>query len=252
MESALIVIGGDCADDNTSSGMGSENKVHEPKPVTVTNDNAVEWHKVKFKGNDFNFGKVGENELSNCDVVWKYFFRSEAKWKNNRYLAQCMFCESVVVGRVSGMCNHITHCLKCDSETRTKLLKNKSLKNKPASLKEEMHAMSNKRFEMNSADAGKKSGGIDSYFERSISSKVHDELHVLLAQALIWGNIGFNFINNPFFIRFLKKLRPAYSLPSEYILANRIFNSIASQTLLEVLENIQERATNGKFKSFFT
>ena len=101
-----------------------------------------------------------------------------------------------------------------------------------------MHATSKKRFEMNFADTGKKTGDIDSYFERSINSKVHDELHVLLAQALIWGNIGFNFINNPFFIRFLKKLRPAYSLPSEYILANRIFNYIVSHTLLEVLESI--------------
>ena len=51
--------------------------------------------------------------------------------------------------------------------------------------------MHRQRNEMKSTDIGKKAGDI---VKRSINSKLHDEVYVLLAQALIWGNFGFNFL----------------------------------------------------------
>lgn len=75
MESAHIDINSNCADDNVSSCVGSEIKVHEPKPITTANVNELECHKVAFKGDDFNFGRIGE-KISNYDMVWKYSFRS--------------------------------------------------------------------------------------------------------------------------------------------------------------------------------
>jgi len=56
----------------------------------------------------------------------------------------------------------------------------------------------------------KKSGStISAYLEQKLDKKSQEHLHIMLLQALIWGNISFNFVNNPFFIRFLSKLRPS-------------------------------------------
>ena len=60
MKSAPININSDCADDNVSSCVGSEIKVHEPKPITNAYGNELECHKVTSKGDDFNFGRIGE------------------------------------------------------------------------------------------------------------------------------------------------------------------------------------------------
>jgi len=62
---------------------------------------------------------------------------------------------------------------------------------------------------------GKKTGSkINAYMEQKLDKKSQEHLHIMLLQVLIWGNIPFNFVNNPFFIRCLSKLRPSYCLPT--------------------------------------
>ena len=56
----------------------------------------------------------------------------------------------------------------------------------------------------------KKSGStISAYMEQNLDKKSYEHLHIMLLQALMWGNNPFNFANNPFFIRFLSKLNVA-------------------------------------------
>ena len=123
-----------------------------------------------------------------------------------------------------------------------------------------MKASSKKRFEMknevevNKAEVNKaamkrkKSGStISAYMEQKLDKNSQEEIHVLLLQALIWGNISFNFVNNPFFIRFLSKLRPSYSLPTSFVFSSRIFNSLCTQIVVENMDRINNRTSNGEF-----
>jgi len=55
---------------------------------------------------------------------------------------------------------------------------------------------------------------ISAYMEQKLDKKSQEPLHIMLLQALIWGNTPFYFVHNPFFIRFLSKLRSSYCLPT--------------------------------------
>ena len=102
-------------------------------------------------------------------------------------------------------------------------------KDVPFHLADKMKASSQRRFEMKNeaevdetATKRKTSGSkISAYMEQKLDKKSEEYLHIMLLQALIWGNISFNFVDNTFFIRFLSKLRPSYCLPTASMFSNR-------------------------------
>ena len=83
-------------------------------------------------------------------------------------------------------------------------------KDPPVNLADEMKAFSQRRFEMKNetevdetATKRNKSGSkISAYMEQKLDWKSKEHLHIMLLQALMWGNISFKFANNPFFIQF--------------------------------------------------
>ena len=88
---------------------------------------------------------------------------------------------------------------------------------------------------------------IHAYMEQKLDKKSQEQIHILLLQAVIWGNISFQFVNNPFFSRFLSKLRPSYSLPTSFVFLSRIFNPLCTQIVVENMYRINNRASNGEF-----
>ena len=79
-------------------------------------------------------------------------------------------------------------------------------KDSPVNLTDEMKASSQRRFEMKSeaevdktATKRKNTGSkISAFMEQKLDKKSQEPLHIMLLQALIWGNISFNFVNKPF------------------------------------------------------
>ena len=91
------------------------------------------------------------------------------------------------------------------------------------------------------------SSSIMNFMEQKVDTNTSEALHILLLQAIIWGNLSWNFLNNPFFIRFLALLRPSYKLPSGDVFASRIFNSLSAQVIVQNMESIKSRLYNGKW-----
>ena len=95
-----------------------------------------------------------------------------------------------------------------------------------------MTAVSSRRFEMKpSAKEVKKRkmssalSSITHFMEQKIDSSMSETLHILLLQAIICGNLSWNFLNNPYFKRFLVLLRPSYKFPSGDIFKKNMMES---------------------------
>ena len=73
----------------------------------------------------------------------------------------------------------------------------------------------------------------------------------MLLQALIWGNVPFNFVNNPFFIRFLSKLRPSHCLPTASVFSSQIFNTLSTKIVVENMEKVNSRIYSGEILTNF-
>ncbi|CAG8493613.1 1341_t:CDS:2 [Cetraspora pellucida] len=80
----------------------------------------------------------------------------------------------------------------------------------------------------------------DFFNKTSISPDKINELHTLLLQSLIYSNVPFRFVENPFFALFLKKLYSSYNLPSRYILTHRIMQAEYARVLLEMVDHLEE------------
>ena len=109
-------------------------------------------------------------------------------------------------------------------------MKSMNDKDSPVDLTDDMKASSQRRFVMKSeaevdetATKRKNTGlKISAYMEQKLDKKSQEPLHIMLLQGLIWGNVPFNSVNNPFFIRFLSKLRPSYCLPTASVFSSRL------------------------------
>ncbi|CAG8452847.1 648_t:CDS:2 [Dentiscutata heterogama] len=72
-----------------------------------------------------------------------------------------------------------------------------------------------------------------------LSDKI-DKLHTLLLRSLIYSNVAFQFVENPFFALFLNKLYSSYNLPSRYTLTYRIMQAEYAKVLSEMIDHLEE------------
>ena len=211
--------------------------------------------KLRYGATDIIFVSLDKKQEKIFDTVWAHYLRSNEKEKNNRYLACCRYCNKIMAGRTSYLRAHITNeCVIASSEVRATVFKQSSKIEKPAALAEDMTAVSNRRFEVKPSGKEMKkqkmnsgSSSIMNFMEQKVDTNTSEALHILLLQAIIWGNLSWNFLNNPFFIRFLALLRPSYKLPSGDVFASRIFNSLSAQIIVQNMESINSRLYNGKW-----
>ncbi|CAG8838794.1 4512_t:CDS:2, partial [Gigaspora margarita] len=133
-----------------------------------------------------------------------------------RYSAKCTYCDQIFEAHKEAIANHIINSYhKILAENR--ILYSRIIKNKPEQVTESsMH----------------KAVLITDHFDKAtmLLEKV-DELHTLLLQALIYSNIAFSFVENLFFILFVKNLYPSYNPLSRYTLTHRILQSEYAQIL---------------------
>ena len=227
-------------------------------------DQSIDTNKAQvlpYEGRNIKFVVLEAKVAKSCDSIWLHYLRAEEKFKNNRYLACCVYCHKIMQGRTAYLKNHLAkQCHSCPPEISAAILITLNKKAKSVIVAEEMIDFSQKKFEegedipisdltseaLDNPAYSPALPSINQFFEKKKGTGTQEALHVLLLQALIWDNISFNFLNNPFFIRFLAKLRPSYKLLSTEGYSSRIFNSISAQVVLQNIQKINSRVYDGE------
>ncbi|CAG8730422.1 8917_t:CDS:2 [Dentiscutata erythropus] len=174
---------------------------------------------------------------NNFGTHWTGFLRSKQvkNTKSRRYNAKCSYCNKVFEARKEAMISHITNiCQKILADDKILYIRKINKKNPENISKsypdEDIDISSKKR----------KATLTDFFNKASISPDKINELHTLLLQSLIYSNVPFRFVENPFFALFLKKLYSSYNLPSRYILTHRIMQAEYARVLLEMVDRLEE------------
>ncbi|CAG8855320.1 31024_t:CDS:1, partial [Gigaspora margarita] len=157
----------------------------------------------------------------NFGIHWSGFLRSK-ELKNNkarRYNAKCTYCGQIFEAHKEVMTNHILNvCRKIPAENR--ILYSRTTKNK---------------IEQVTEISTHKAVLVTDYFDKAMMlPEKASALHTLLLQALVYGNVPFSFIENPFFILFLNNLRSSYNPPSRYTLSNSIIQTEYARILVKM------------------
>ncbi|CAG8848489.1 33934_t:CDS:2, partial [Gigaspora margarita] len=167
----------------------------------------------------------------NFGIHWSGFLHSK-ELKNNkarRYNAKCTYCGQIFEARKEAITNHILNiCRKIPAENR--IFYSQTNKNKI----EQVTEISTHKVVL-----------VTDYFDKAtMLPEKASALHILLLQALVYGNVPFSFIKNPFFVLFLNNLRSSYNTLLKYTLSNSIIQTKYAQILVEMVDQINEIYTN--------
>ncbi|CAG8484306.1 16276_t:CDS:2 [Dentiscutata heterogama] len=174
---------------------------------------------------------------NNFGTHWTGFLCSKQvkNTKSRRYNAKCSYCNKVFEARKEAMISYITNiCQKILADDKILYIRKINKKNPENISKsypdEDIDISSKKR----------KATLTDFFNKASISPDKINELYTLLLQSLIYSNVPFRFVENPFSALFLKKLYSSYNLPSRYILTHRIMQAEYARVLLEMVDRLEE------------
>nr|CCA27739.1 predicted protein putative [Albugo laibachii Nc14] len=73
----------------------------------------------------------------------------------------------------------------------------------------------------------------------TLTAAEQEKNDALLTKAIIDGGIPFSFIENIFFRRFMKSVRPAYNLPSKWKMINKLLPQQAALCSIQMLEELE-------------
>ena len=71
-----------------------------------------------------------------------------------------------------------------------------------------------------------------------LTAAEQDNNDALLTKAIIDGGVPFSFVDNLFFRRFMKSVRPAYDLPSKWQMINKLIPQQAALCSLQISEEL--------------
>lgn len=163
----------------------------------------------------------------NFGTHWTGFLRSK-EFKNDKarhYNAKCTYCDQILEACKETMTNHIINiCRKIPTEYR--IIYSRTIQKKT----EQVTEISTHKAVL-----------VSDYFDKAtMSSEKTADLHTLLLRALVYGNISFSFVENPFFILFLNNLRSSYNPLSRYTLSNSVIQTEYARILVEMVDRIEE------------
>ncbi|CAG8669052.1 12305_t:CDS:2, partial [Cetraspora pellucida] len=180
------------------------------------------------------------------DYRWTGFWRSIEKETGNRYTAKCIYCNLELPGRPEKL--H-THVLTCDSWPITE---------KNSYLKEVTNSISNSRKKIkknlisdqesltdtdgSSSSAVKRQESLVNWYIKPISQDKQAKINKKLLDAIIYSNLSFRVIENPYFLEFLNELEPNYNPPSANMLRGKVLNNSFSTYLNKKLEVMESQA----------
>ena len=155
--------------------------------------------------------------------VWDYFTRSPLNKSPGHFSGECIFCKQkwncVYVNHLQ---SHLANdCVECPCEVQNYYLGYITAENS--------NDDSNKRRRMNNQPS------IEDYFEnKSLPESKLNLINQALVCAFVCCGISYDIIENPFFLEFLKQLRPNYQPPTCKVLAGQLLEKETARVNLEV------------------
>ncbi|CAG8786850.1 2768_t:CDS:2, partial [Cetraspora pellucida] len=157
------------------------------------------------------------------------------KITGNRYLAKCIYCQSELPGRPEKLHNHVLKCGNWPVAEKTNYIKNATSyvpsTHKKIKVNDEETASDNP-----SSSALRRQESIMNWCIKLISEDRQGKLDRMLLDAIIYGNLSFRIVRNPYFLDFLYELAPNYDPPSDETLRTKVLNSSFSTYLAKKLE----------------
>ncbi|CAG8692009.1 3622_t:CDS:2, partial [Cetraspora pellucida] len=143
---------------------------------------------------------------------WTSFYRSVDKKLGNRYTAKCKYCLTDLEGKPERLHQHVLKCFSWPVSEKTKYLQKIN----------DHTTLTRKRTKSNPEAL-------------SMLLVQSERLYLKLLNAIVYGNISFNFVENPYFQNFLQDLVPSYQAPSLDMLRGRILTKKFSNYLQKKL-----------------
>ncbi|CAG8633758.1 1952_t:CDS:2 [Ambispora leptoticha] len=146
--------------------------------------------------------------MSFFDHCWTGFWRSSEKVVKNRYIAKCFYCKCDLCGRSDKLHNHVL-----------------TYGNWPNSYS------ANDSTDSPSSPTLKCQDNLTNWIVKPISQDKQAKIDKKLLDAVIYGNLSFRIVKNPYFHEFLKELASNYCPPSAETLSTKILNNSFSTYL---------------------
>uniref|UniRef100_A0AC34F9B8 BED-type domain-containing protein n=1 Tax=Panagrolaimus sp. ES5 TaxID=591445 RepID=A0AC34F9B8_9BILA len=187
------------------------------------------------------------NPKSTRSWVWEFFE------KTNKRGGKCKACGEVYSnGSVERMKRHLEKCIKFSpiEKQRIDLLIKNDNKSSTPSLVQPLFSLKTGALEQSGLKSTPKtSHKVVTNFVDSMDKKTQQEADVLLARAIITGNIPYRIVENSDFRAFMHRLRPSYELPSRtYGLPKKLI----PQEYATIKENVDKNIEAAPFYSLST
>lgn len=157
----------------------------------------------------------------------------------------CDFCKTAVADNGKRMTDHISVCKKCPDKVKAKYCSNSAPSSSlpPSEQLTEVtehqssSARSTSKMVSGKLVASARKGQLDLYADR-VSADQHNEFDTVLARAIYASGAPLSMTENVYWQAAMKKIRPAYSLPSRYKLSNTLLSAEYDRVRLAVDEEL--------------
>jgi uncharacterized protein DUF659 len=146
--------------------------------------------------------------------AWEHF--STTKVDGKIISNKCKKCKQNVSARSQRMQEHLKRCQKTESRP-PKVPTKSTIRTAFASAPGVPASVPNVRKTMHQ-------------YIRKLDSSEKDDINMLLGKFIFSANLSFSTVENPYFKELIKKLQPAYSVPSHDIVGNSILQKVYDET----------------------
>ncbi|CAG8441495.1 5717_t:CDS:2 [Cetraspora pellucida] len=163
--------------------------------------------------------------LSTQGQRWSGFYRSEQKKKGNRYDAKCKYCLIELTGKPEKLHQHVLRCSNWPASEKTAYLQKIADENPTSQDCEDTYQSPTQ-------------GTILDWYSRPLSQNQSEKLHQKLLKAIVYGNIPFCIVENPYLQSYLRELNPSYNPPSRDMIKGRLLTQMFSDHIQKKLNKL--------------
>jgi hypothetical protein len=180
-------------------------------------------------------------------IVWETHAKQGKKISQGHYEATCIYCDFFWrKGSPQDLESHFANnCPKVPDDTRQFFLNRLAAK-----AEEDTTNLSAKKRKLNDNTSRSQTKISEFHESTNLSNERIHEIDRACIKAFVVCGIAWHIIENPFFIEFLKTLRPGYVPPSKEVLSGRLLaqeTAVINQKIIQELKST-ENLTLSKFK----
>ncbi|CAG8656961.1 849_t:CDS:2 [Cetraspora pellucida] len=152
------------------------------------------------------------------DNRWTGFWRSIEKITGNRYTAKCTYCNSELPGHPEKLHSHVLLCTSWSAAAKSNYIKKVNSSISKSSSKSQKKASisstSDNGDSISSSSKFKRQENLMNWYTKPISQDQKFRIDKKILDAVVYGNLFFKIIENPYIIKLLNELAPNYKPPS--------------------------------------